>query len=133
MIKQFTVDGVTYNGAMASAVDQDKLLSLLTPVIMDRAMGAAATGQALGVNILMPMFMAMPVDLKAKVSQILFGSVCVHGGSQVLTVEDFGGRMVAYNTLLAELLKWNLDDFFCWLQSVHGAEKAAANEHSQAL
>lgn len=134
MIKQFVVCGITYNGAQASAVEQDHLLSLLAPVIMDRAMGAAAAGLELGVDVLMPMFMAMPVDMKAKVSKILFSSVCEHGGSQVLTVEDFGGRMVAYNTLLSELLKWNLDDFFSWLQSVHGAdkaaEKAAMNSHS---
>lgn len=117
-VKSFTIGGVTYNAAMAVAVDQDKLLSLLTAPVMDRALGAAKIGQELDNSILVPMFMAMPSALKAQVASILIGRVVIHGNSTAVTVEDFGGRMVQYNTLLGELLRWNLSDFFDWLPGV---------------
>lgn len=117
-VKSFTIGGVTYNAAMAVAVDQDKLLSLLTAPVMDRALGAAKIGQDLDNSILVPMFMAMPSALKAQVASILIGRVVIHGNSTAVTVEDFGGRMVQYNTLLGELLRWNLSDFFDWLPGV---------------
>lgn len=117
-VKSFTIGGVTYNAAMAVAVDQDKLLSLLTAPVMDRALGAAKLGQDLDNSILVPMFMAMPSALKAQVASILTGRVVIHGQNTPITVEDFGGRMVQYNTLLGELLRWNLSDFFDWLPGV---------------
>lgn len=117
-VKSFTIGGVTYNAAMAVAVDQDKLLSLLTAPVMDRALGAAKLGQDLDNSILVPMFMAMPSALKAQVASILTGRVVIHGQNMPITVEDFGGRMVQYNTLLGELLRWNLSDFFDWLPGV---------------
>ena len=123
-VKSFTIGGVTYNAAMAVAVDQDKLLSLLTAPVMDRALGAAKIGQELDNSILVPMFMAMPSALKAQVASILIGRVVIHGNSTAVTVEDFGGRMVQYNTLLGELLRWNLSDFFDWLPGVLSDDRA---------
>lgn len=118
MIKQFTVGGVTYNAAMAVAVDQDRLLSLLTAPVMERALGAARLGHDLDNAVLVPMFMAMPTGMKTQVAQILTGRTVIAGSQATITLEDFGGRMVHYNTLLAELLRWNLSDFFAWLPSV---------------
>lgn len=117
-VKQFTVGGVTYNAAMATAVDQDRLLSLLTAPIMERALGAAKLGKNLDDAVLVPMFMAMPNGMKTQTAQILIGRVTVAGGAVPVTVEDFGGRMVHYNTLLSQLLVWNLSDFFDWLPAV---------------
>lgn len=118
MIKQFVVGGVSYNAAMAVAVDQDRLLSLLTAPIMERALAAARMGHDLDNRVLVPMFMAMPNNMKSQVAQILIGRTMVSGTNTPVTVEDFGGKMVHYNTLLAELLRWNLSDFFDWLPSV---------------
>lgn len=123
-VKSFTIGGVTYNAAMAVAVDQDKLLSLLTAPVMDRALGAAKLGQDLDNSILVPMFMAMPSALKAQVASILTCRVVIHGQNTPITVEDFGGRMVQYNTLLGELLRWNLSDFFDWLPGVLNDDRA---------
>lgn len=127
-VKSFTIGGVTYNAAMAVAVDQDKLLSLLTAPVMDRALGAAKIGQELDNSILVPMFMAMPSALKAQVASILTGRVVIHGQSTPITVEDFGGRMVQYNTLLGELLRWNLSDFFDWLPGVLNDARAESQQ-----
>lgn len=129
-VKQFTVGGVVYNAAMATAVDQDRLLSLLTAPIMERSLGAARLGKELDDAVLVPMFMAMPNGMKTQTAQILIGRVTVAGGTTPVTVEDFGGRMVHYNTLLSQLLVWNLSDFFDWLPVVL-ADARAESQQSQ--
>lgn len=124
-VKSFTISGVQYNAAMASAVDQDRLLSLLTAPLIERAYAAAREGKELDNDILMPMFMGMPQQTKVQVVEILMGRVVINGADRPITVADFGGKLVQYNQLLAELLKWNLSDFFDWLPSVRSDEKAA--------
>lgn len=124
MVKSFTVGGITYNAAMASAVDQDKLLSLLTAAIIERAMIAANANLEMSDAVLVPMFMAMPQNMKSQVSDILLGKVVIHGADRVIGVSDFGGNMVNYNMLLAQLLRWNLSDFFGWLPGVLSDDRA---------
>lgn len=114
-VKQFVVGGVAYNAAMASAVEQDRLLSLLTAPIMERAIAAAKAGIEMDDKVLAPMLMAMPQATKEQVASILMGRVVINGGDRTVTLADFGGKMVQYNILLAELLRWNLSDFFDWL------------------
>lgn len=117
-VKSFTIGGVQYNAAMASAVDQDKLLSLLSAAVIERGLVAARSGIELDDKVLAPMFMAMPQAMKAQVTELLMGRVAINGSDRVVTVQDFGGKMVQYNQLLAELLRWNLSDFFAWLPGV---------------
>lgn len=124
-VKSFTVGGAQYNAAMASAVDQDKLLSLMTAPVIERAMVAARSGLEVGDGVLVPMFMAMPQALKSQVSSILMGRVVINGTERTVDVSDFGGKMVHYNELLAQLLRWNLSDFFDWLPGVLSGERAA--------
>ena len=116
--KQFTIDNATYNAAMASAVKQDELLSLLTGTIMERGLAAMRLGGELDDRILVPMFMSLPHDIKTRAAAILMHKVVLNGGSVPVTVESFAGQMVNYNTLLAQLLQWNLADFFTWLGGV---------------
>ncbi|MGF6394290.1 hypothetical protein [Pseudomonas plecoglossicida] len=122
-VKSFTVGGVQYNAAMASAVDQDRMMSLLSAGLIERSMTAAAIGKDLDDSILVPMFMAMPQAAKAQAASMLMGRVLVAGTSQPVTAADFSGKMVQYNQLLAELLRWNLGDFFDWLRVAHAEEK----------
>ncbi|MGL5729098.1 MAG: hypothetical protein ACRCYD_14760, partial [Plesiomonas sp.] len=65
-VQQFTVGNTTYNAAMASAVDQDRLLSMLTGSVMERAFTAAAKGIPMDDKVLVPMFLAMPQELKSQ-------------------------------------------------------------------
>ncbi|WP_288076510.1 hypothetical protein [Pseudomonas sp.] len=123
--KSFTIGGVQYNAAMASAVDQDRLLSMLSAALLERALTAARSGVELGDDVLMPMFMAMRQELKAQVVDILMRRVVINGTERTVTVADFGGKMVHYNQLLAALLRWNLSDFFGWLPLALADEKAA--------
>ena len=117
-VKSFTVGNATYNAVMASAVKQDELLSLLTGTIMERGLAAMRLGGELDARILVPMFMSLPHDIKTRAAAILMERVVVHGGQVPVTVESFAGQMVNYNTLLSQLLQWNLADFFTWLGGV---------------
>ena len=116
-IKSFTIGGVQYNAAMASAVDQDRLMSMLSGAVLDRFATAAQAGIEVDDQVLCSMFMSMRQDVKAQVVQVLMGKVFINGTELPVTVADFGGRMVQYNQLLAGLLRWNLSDFFDWLPS----------------
>jgi len=122
-VKAFTVGAKTYNAAMASAVKQDELLSMLTAPLMERAMAAAQVGKELGDDIIGPMFMSMNYATKVKIAEILMNQVFLAGTSIPVTIEDFSGRMVEYNQLLAKLLVFNIGDFSSWLQSVLGDVK----------
>lgn len=131
-VKSFTVGGVQYNAAMASAVDQDRLLSLLSAGLIERSLTSAHAGMDMDDKVLVPMFMSMPSQAKAQVAAIIAGRVVVNGSDRAVTVADFGGRMVQYNQLLAELLRWNLSDFFEWLLVAHaGAEGPKLEDQAQ--
>lgn len=116
-VKSFTVGNLTVNAAMASAVQQDELLSLLSAGLIERGFNAALSGGEMDDNVLLPMFMAMPQPLKRQVVALLTQKVMVSGTDTPITVNDFGGKMVEWNSLLAQLLHWNLAGFFDWLDS----------------
>ena len=121
-VKQFTVGGCSYNAVMASAADQDKLMSLLSAALIERAVAMARQGQTIGQDVVVPMFMAMPYDRKMQVATILMGNVKVNGSDTKVDIEHFRDRMVQYNQLLGELLVWNLGEFFTYLLTVVSAE-----------
>lgn len=116
-VRSFTIGGVQYNAAMASAVDQDRLMSLLSAAVLERFATAAAADLEVDENVLCSMFMSMRQEAKAQAAQMLMARVLINGTERTVSVADFGGRMVQYNQLLAELLRWNLSDFFEWLPS----------------
>lgn len=116
-VQAFTVCDKTYNAVMASAVKQDELLSMLTATLLERALAAAGAGQVLDDSVVGPMLMAMPTTTKVKVASIIMNSVFINGTEIPVTINDFSGRMVEYNQLLAKLLMWNLGDFSSWLSS----------------
>lgn len=132
-VKSFTIGNVTYNAAMASAVGQDELLSLLTQPIMERLITVTQLGgDAVDEAVLMPMFMAMNTGVKNRVASLLLNQVRVSGGNVPVDIKDFSGRMVEYNTFLAQLLLWNLTDFFVWLASVRKESDVTPTTPSQA-
>lgn len=131
-VKSFTIGGVQYNAAMASAVDQDRLMSLLSAAVLERFATAAAADLEVDDQVLCAMFMSMRQDMKAQVSQMIMARVLINGTERPVTVADFGGKMVQYNQLLSELLRWNLSDFFDWLPSgAKGARQEGAASAAQ--
>jgi hypothetical protein len=129
-VKSFTIGGVQYNAAMASAVDQDRLMSMLSAAVLERFATAARASLPIDDQVLCAMFMSMRQEVKAQAVQMLMTKVFVNGTERLVTVADFGGRMVQYNQLLSELLRWNLSDFFDWLPS--GANDARQAEAASA-
>lgn len=126
--KSFTVGSLNVNAAMASAIEQDEVLSIVSSEIINRAAVAARNGLKMGESILVPMFMSMPSQAKQRVAGILLSRCFVSGTAKMdedmqpvpgtarkVTVADFKGKMVEYNTLLAQVLLWNFEDFFTWL------------------
>ena len=128
-VKQFTVGDVTYSVARASAIDQDAILSLLTSPITERWAVLRQRGDVSDVeSMIMPMFMAMPQSIKQPVSGMLMKKAFIAGEQSAVDIKAFSGRMVEYNTLLAKILIWNLDDFFTWLA---GVSESKENQESQ--
>ncbi|MGS0546704.1 hypothetical protein ACU8WE_29740 [Pseudomonas parakoreensis] len=120
-VKSFAVGGVQYNAAMASAVDQDRLMSLLSAAVLERFATAAGAGLEVDDQMLCAMFMSMRQDVKAQVAQMIMARVLINGTERPVTVADFGGKMVQYNQLLSELLRWNLSDFSTGCQAAQKA------------
>lgn len=103
-------------------------MSLLSARLIERAVIMAKQGQSVDKSLVTSMFMAMPQETKSQVSDILLRAVTIAGTTQKVTVQDFGGKMVQYNQLLAELFEWNLADFFDYLRSVLNVESVAQME-----
>lgn len=116
-VKQFTVGTMLVNAAMPSALEQDEALSLIGAGVIQRAIGAAREGESLGTDIIRTMFVCMPTQVKQRVANILLSKTVVNGTGTPVTIADFQGQMMQYNTLLAELTLWNYSDFFISLNT----------------
>ncbi len=128
--KSFTVGDLTVNAGMASAVQQDELLSLLSSTLLSRATNAAQLNAEMGEQILIPMFMSMPQPLKKQVVGLLTQKLVVAGTENAVTVNDFGGKMVEWNTLLSRLILWNLEGFFVWLDNAVKSVRPAQEDEA---
>lgn len=127
--KQITVSDVTYNCAMASAMQQDEILSILSSTLMQRAFVAAKNGIPFDEKSLMPLVMSLPYDAKSRVASALLEKVYVNGTTVPVSIKDFAGKMVDYNTLISRLVEFNFADFFTWLQSVVESDQATTSKN----
>lgn len=118
-VKSFKVGDVTVAAVQPSAVLQDELLGLMTTKIYVAAQVAAKAGTDLGVKECAFMLMTVPAAEKRRMVEILTEGATLDGtnGKVQVSVKDFQGKMVLWNTLLAELLIWNLSDFFDYLSA----------------
>lgn len=117
-VKSFQIGSLTVNAAMAPALEQDEALYIVGSDIIRRAVELARVDQQAGETLLVSMFTSnktMPYHEKQRVSNILLSKARVAGTNTPVTVNDFQGKMMCYNTLLAQLTLWNFDDFFIWL------------------
>lgn len=116
--KVFTVNGKRVDVAMASAVRQDELLGLLAQRLIVGSSIARSKDAVLNENSVLIMMMTLPVETKEKVSALLTEKAIDTESKTPVSVKDFGGRMVEWNRFLAQLVMWNLGDFFDLLASV---------------
>lgn len=129
-VKQFTVGNLTVNAAMASAVQQDELLSLLSASLLSRAATANQLGAGMGDKILVPFFLSMPQQLKKQVVSLLTERVVIAGSETPVSVKDFSGKMIEWNTLLSQLILWNLEGFFSLLDDAVRSVSPAQEEQA---
>lgn len=126
-----TIGSTTYNAATASAVEQDKVLSLLSLTLMQTIFSNKPDEDP--VKALVPMFLSLPQHVKQEVTSILCKQVFISGNaSTTVTVRDFENRMIEWNTLLAELTVRNFSDFFTWSKAVREEEHQTRNSQSEA-
>lgn len=124
-IQSFTIGSMSINASMPSALEQDEVLSLISYEVTQRAYTAASVKVELGEKVLTTMFMAMPTNYKRRVSDVLLSKAFIAGTQTKVNVADFQGKMVQYNTLLAQLTLWNYEDFFTYLSEDLNAGKPA--------
>jgi len=128
-VTQITIGSMTLNAAQAPASEQNEVMSYISATVMERVFNLARNGiEQSTEKTLILIFMSMPQNVKQRVETILTGKVTVSGTNTRISVADFGGKMVEWNTLLAKLLEWNLSDFFIWLQNEIESEKTAAQQ-----
>jgi hypothetical protein len=114
-IKSVTVSGETYNIVQASAVQQKTLMTLVGARI---SLNSAASGaDEISVPMLVGLLLSLSESDLDKISNIVLYKTVKHGGDNVVTIDDFQGKMNAYFALLAEAIKINLQDFFSWLDT----------------
>lgn len=114
-VKSFQIGSLTINAAMPTALEQDEVLSLMGSDLIQRAAVMARNGEKVGESMLTAMFISMPTHVKHRVASVLLSKAVTAGTSTPVSVADFQGKLVQYNTLLAQLTLWNFDDFFIWL------------------
>lgn len=115
--KTFDIGGRSFTGFMASAVKQDKLLSLLSARLFVVFESAAKLGAEVNERNISIALMSLPSEVKAEVADILTEKIFPTGTQIRVSAKDFQGQMVQWNQLLAKLLIWNLSDFFDLLRS----------------
>jgi len=114
-VKSFQIGSLSINAAMPSALEQDEVLSLIGADIIQRAAIMARQGEQAGEAMLTSMFLSMHHQVKQRVATLLLSKAIVTGTKTPLSIADFQGKMIEYNTLLAQLTLWNFNDFFIWL------------------
>lgn len=124
-IKSFTIGEVTYNAAMASAVQQDEALSIMTQPLVQRLVEAGKQGVQADESVLLPMVMAMPYSMKQKFDGLLMSRISIHGRDDFISAADFDGKVMALNQLRVQVMRWNLEGFFIYWASERNAEEAA--------
>lgn len=115
----FEVGEKRYDVAMASAVKQDELLSILSRHMVIASSVAKQQGAELNENSVMIALMSMPVDIKKKIVDIVTEMAIEVGTTNRVSVKDFTGKMVEWNLFIARLIMWNLADFFDLLASAN--------------
>lgn len=123
-VKSFSIEGISYNVARATAVQQDEVLSLLTSALIQRFAAAGQEGIPVDEKLIHIMMMAIPFQLKTHLDELLLGRVTKLGETNPVTPRDFDGRVMELNLLRAKVLMWNLEGFFAFWAK----ESAAAIE-----
>lgn len=123
-VRAFKIGNATFNAAQASAERQKKLLLLVGGLVSANAGRAGAT--VIDGSLLVGSLLALPESVFDEVADIVLERVKVAGTDTGVSVRDFQGKQLDYFRLIAELVRWNLEDFFNWLVSEKSAGERAS-------
>lgn len=115
-IKTVVVCGKTYNIHQASAVNQKKLMTLISGRI---ALNSASSGiEEINLALIVGVLISTEEAKLDQIDEIVLYKTALKGETEnLVSIEDFRGNINAYFNLLAEGVKANLQDFFTWLDT----------------
>lgn len=122
-IRAITVNDVQYNVAQASAVNQKKLMLSLGAKI---AYNSAAGGiEKIDTKLLVGAFLTLPEATFDEVANIVLKKAVIAGETNPVDQQSFQGGMMAFFSLVAEAVAFNLEDFFLWLDNENNSRRKA--------
>lgn len=122
LIKTFTAGNITVNAAMPNPFEQRELLSLVSAHFIAHVANVYKNGGELSVKDVTLLFTATPYHIMQRIDEVLLSKAMVAGTNTKVTVNDFSGKMMTLNTLLAELFLWVYADFFDYVQNANKDE-----------
>lgn len=123
-----------FNVPRASAVNQKSLLLLIGHELDEIQLNALKfnTADSFGSNAtLSTMLRRLPEHKFDKVCELICGGMTPHGEQQPVTIEDFQNNIFEYISIVAELVRGNLEDFFTYTIGV--LKSAERTPHSDAM
>lgn len=119
-----------YKVVRASALAQMEVLSLLSShVIVNWGRQSKPIDNPVD-DFLLLFVTALPFAQKQKMVELLMSEVSDSDGVYV-DIESFNGKMMEWHKLIAQVLYWNLDDFFTYIDTVHRADLSKLNQQVQ--
>lgn len=122
MIKQITISDTTFNVAMASAANQRTVMNVIGKYVMSKALQLAAVGQRVDADFIRGVLLSLPESDLVKIHDLFMDKIVLAGESQAIDIKFFQGKIFTYYGLMAEVICFNLADFFMWLDADLSAE-----------
>ena len=120
-----------YKVVRASALAQAEVLSLLSPSIIQRWSMINEPVVDVVEEFLLLYTIGLPFEIKKKLHTLLLSGMTKD--DVYADIKDFSGEMMKYHEILAEVIEWNLSDFFTYMDSVHrkGLKQAEKGQSPQ--
>lgn len=119
-IESVKVEGVQYNVAQASAVQQQELMVLVGHSIT--ALIAAGDGESIEDQHKITVLAGLGFSKLQEVAKIVLYKTVKDGGDSVISIDDFQGAIDLYNILIFEAIQANLQGFFTRLLNARKKE-----------
>lgn len=107
-----------YTVVRASALAQMEVLSILSPTLIAHWSRLSRPVDNPVNDFLLMFVTGLPFPQKQRIVELLMSELSDNQGGYV-DIETFNGKMMEWHRLIAEVLHWNLDDFFTYIDTEH--------------
>ena len=114
----------------ASALAQMEELSLLSAPIIVRWSSLSKPVKDPVDDFLLLFLTSLPFPQKKKIVDLLMSEMSRDG--EYVDAETFNGRLVEFHKLMAQVVHWNLDDFFTYIDNAHKSDLSKLNKIEEA-